>query len=113
MKDSERLRKSDGIDDLDIVGMDFNTPIPVMPERFWTSEKIKAETQLVFHGTPINLNRNIQMIFSLMIYEGELLAAKNDSGDIPELNNWLEEADSKVIVHVEYAVRVQQDQFPI
>ena len=88
--------------------MDFNTPIPVLPERFWTSEKNKAEIQLVFRGTLNNLNRNIEIIFSSMIYEGELLAAKNDSGDIPELNNWLKEADSKVIVHLEYAVCIQQ-----
>ena len=108
MKDSERLRRSDGVEGLDIVGMDCNTPIPVMPERFWTSEKNKENIQLVFRGTHNHLNRNIDMIFSSMIYEGELLAAKNDSGEIPELNNWLEEADSKVIIHVEYALRVQK-----
>ena len=49
------------------------------------------------------------MIMSSMIYEEEMLPSKLFTGEeIPELNNWLEEADSKVIVHVEYAVRVQK-----
>ena len=110
LKDSERLRRSDGIEGLDIIGMAADTPVPIIPEKFWSSEKNKVMIQLLLRNIISCNEYNAEnMIMSSMIYEEEMLPSKLFTGEeIPELNNWLEEADSKVIVHVEYAVRVQK-----
>ena len=106
MKESERLRRSDGVEGLDIIGMAADTPIPIIPEKFWASEKNKVMIQLLLRDTVCNYKYSDKsMILSSMIHEDEVLPAKLCTGEeIPELNNWIEEADSKVIVHVEYAV---------
>ena len=39
-----------------------------------------------------------------------LPAKANGGAEIPELLNWTEEADSRLVLHVEWAVRVKQCQ---
>ena len=85
MKDSERLRRSNGVKGLDIIGMDLDTPIPVMPDRFWASEKNKINTQLLLRDT--QTPPHINFVFSSIIQNGELLNARDGNGDIPELNS--------------------------
>ena len=46
-----------------------------------------------------------------MIEDGELLPAIQANGDphgIPELTQWIEEADDQIIIHVNYSVNVHK-----
>ena len=85
MKDSERIRRSNDVEGLDVIGIDLNTPIPVMSDRFWASEKNKINSQLLLRGTPIP--PNIDFLFSSMINNGELITAKIGDKEITKLNN--------------------------
>ena len=108
LKDSERLRRLDGVEGLDIIEMDGNTPVPVLVDRFWASELNKENIQLLFRNSQSSPDKNIDVIFSSMIIDGELISARSKSENIPKLDNWLEEADFKVIPHIEYALKVQK-----
>jgi hypothetical protein len=49
------------------------------------------------------------IIASSVVSDGEVLPAKANGGEeIPDLLNWIEEADARLVVHVEWAVRVKQ-----
>ena len=86
--------------------MDLDTPIPVMPDRFWASETNKTNTQLLLRDT--QTPPHIDFVFSSIIQNGELLNARVGNQDILEPNNWIEEADNKVVGHIKYAITVQK-----
>ena len=113
VKDPERFRRSEGIEPgLDIVDMIDDTPVPVNTDKFWASSKNKENLQLLHSDICMTDRSNASdIILSSMIVEGECLPAKYCNGkEIPELTNWVEEADSKVVIHVAWAVRVKKCQ---
>ena len=98
-KDSEQILRSNGVEGLDINGRDLDTPIPMISDRLLNSGRNKTNTQLLpcDTQTPCHIN----MILTSILKTGELLKAKRDHGDIPNLNIWIEEADNKVVGHIE------------
>ena len=81
MKNSERLWRSNGVEGLDIFGIDLDTPIPVMPDRFWASERNKTNIQLLLRDT--QTPPYIDFVFSSIIQNVELFNAKVGNEDIP------------------------------
>ena len=102
LKALERLRRgTEG--GVPIVNMTAQTPTPKQPDAFWMCNTNKIQTQQI--SKEIVSQRN--HITSSVIVNGELDPAMMGNTEITELNNWIEEADGKLPVHAEYAIRTQ------
>ena len=106
------MRRIDPTTGINIVGMTRDTPIPQQLDKFWTSQENKQNIQLLVRDTVCNGHyANTTIIASSVVSDDEVLPAKANGGaEIPELLNWTEEADSRLVLHVEWAVRVKQCQ---
>ena len=104
------MRRTDPTTGINIVGMTRDTPIPQQLDKFWSSQENKQNLQLLVRDTVCNGHyANTTIIASSVVSDDEVLPAKANGGaEIPELLNWTEEADSRLVLHVEWAVRVKQ-----
>jgi hypothetical protein len=95
---------------IDIIGMNRNTPIPRQLDKFWTSQENKRNLQhLVRDIVCSRAYGKATIVASSVVSDDKVLAAVASGGEeIPELLNWIEEADARLVVHVEWAVRVKQ-----
>ncbi|KAL8620077.1 hypothetical protein ACOMHN_015359 [Nucella lapillus] len=110
LKEGERMRRRADVTPIDIIGMNANTPIPRQLDKFWASEKNKQNLNLLVRDMVSNrAEGNPVIIASSVICDDEVLPAKAAGGEeIPDLHSWIEEADARLVVHVEWAVRVKQ-----
>ena len=106
------MRRIDPTTGINIVGMTRDTPIPQQLDKFWTSQENKQNCQLLVRDTVCNGHyANTTIIASSVVSDDKLLPPKANGGaEIPELLNWTEESDSRLVLHVEWAVRVKQCQ---
>ena len=106
------MRRIDPTTGINIVGMTRDTPIPQQLDKFWTSQENKQNFQLLVRDTVcIGHYANTTIIASYVVSDDKLLPPKANGGaEIPELLNWTEESDSRLVLHVEWAVRVKQCQ---
>ena len=109
LKEGERLRRRDSTNGIDIIGMNRETPIPQQLDKFWSSQENKRNLQVLVRDSVRNIAySNAAVIASSLVSEDEALPAIVFGGDeIPDLLNWIEEADARLVVHVEWAVRVK------
>jgi hypothetical protein len=110
LKEGERMRRTDSSTGIDIVGMSRDTPIPQQLDKFWASQENKRNLQLLVRDIVCNRTYgNATIIASSLVHDDEALPAIASGGkEIPELLNWIEEADARLVVHVEWAVREKQ-----
>ena len=105
------MRRCDGDKGIDIVDMTAGSPIPQQKDLFWASDNNKINLQKLLREIA-QTRSDTQVIFlSSMIEDGELLPAIQAIGDpdcIPQLTQWIEEADVQIIIHVNYSVNVQK-----
>ena len=110
LKEGERMRRTDPTSGIDIIGMNRDIPIPQQLDKFWASQENKQNLQLL--ARDIVDNRafvNGTIIASSVVSNDEVLSAKSSGGEeIPDLLNWIEEADARLVGHVDWAVRVKQ-----
>ena len=110
LKEGERMRRSDSTSGIDIIGMNKDTPIPKQLDKFWASDENKKNLQMlaqnILHSQDYCGTSTI--ITSSVVLNDEVLPAYVGSGEAQDLWNWIEEADSRLVVHVEWAVRVKQ-----
>ena len=106
------MRRIDPKTGINIVGMTRDTPIPQQLDKFWSSQENKQNLQLLVRDTVCNGHyANTTIIVSSIVSDDQVLPAKANGGaEIPELLNWTEEADGRLVLHVEWAVRVKQCQ---
>ena len=108
-KEGERMRRTDPTTGINIVGMTRDTPIPQQLDKFWSSQETKAESPAVSSGYcrqwTLCQYYNHRQLCCLGWWGAPSKA--NGGADIPELLNWTEEADSRLVLHVEWAVRVK------
>ena len=114
LKDRECMRRTDSTTGIDIIGMNRDTPIPQQLDKFWASQENKRNLQLlvrdiVYKRAYGNATAIATIIASSLVSDDEALPAKSAGGEeIPDLLNWIEEADARLVVHVDWAVRVKQ-----
>ncbi|KAL8619946.1 hypothetical protein ACOMHN_015228 [Nucella lapillus] len=110
LKEGERMRRRADVTPIDIIGMNANTPIPRQLDKFWASEKNKQNLNLLVRDMVSNrAEGNPVIIASSVICDDEVRPAKAAGGEeIPDLHSWIEEADARLVVHVEWAVCVKQ-----
>ena len=104
LKTLERQRRSKGEDGVPIHNMSAQTRTPKQPDAFWQCINNKVQTQQISKELVSQRNQ----VTSSVIVNGELVPAMIGITEIPELNNLIEEADGKLPVHVEYAIRTQK-----
>ena len=109
LKEGERMRRSDPTTGIDIVGMRRDTPIPQQLEKFWASQENKRNLQLLVRDVVRNRPYGDKIVIaSSVVSDDEALPAIASSGEeIPDLLNWIKEADARLVVHVDWAIRVQ------
>ena len=87
--------------------MSESSETPQQKELFWASENNKRNLQKLLRSTALHRPTTPILYLSSMIEDGELLPAIKANGDpdgIPELSEWIEEADEQIILHVNYAI---------
>lgn len=110
LKEGERMRRTDSTIGIDIVGLNRNTPIPQQLDKFWASKENKQNLQLLVRDiVSTRTSDNATIIASSIVSDDEVLSATATGGqEIPNLFSWIEEADARLVVHVEWAVRVHK-----
>ena len=92
-----------------IIYMSRDTPIPQHLNRFWASEENKRNLQLLIMDIVCNELCANPIIKSSVVSDNEALPAiKYGNKEIPELFNWIGEADARVVAHVAWAARIKQ-----
>ena len=107
LKEPERLRRIDGEEGIDLVDMTASSPTPQQKDLFWASESNKRNLQKLLRDIAQNRPDSPAIYLSSMIENGELLPAveaKGDQDGVPELTEWIEEADEQIILHVNYSI---------
>ncbi len=109
LKEGESMRRTDSTTGIDIIGMNRDTPIPQQIDKLWASEENKRNLQLLVRDIVSERSHtNATIIASSVVSGDEVLPAKATGGEeIPDLLNWIEEADARLVVHVEWAVRMK------
>ena len=108
LKEPERLRRSNGLEGIDVVNLSESSPTPKQKELFWASESNKTNLQKLLREMVPKRQCQPFIYISSMIEDGELLPAistKEDQGYIPELTEWVEEADEQIILHVNHSIK--------
>ncbi|KAK3885497.1 hypothetical protein Pcinc_010238 [Petrolisthes cinctipes] len=110
LKERERMRCTDPTTGINIIGMSRDTPIPQQIDKFWASHENKTNLQLLARDIVSHrASSDVTIIGSSTVSDEEVYPANASGGDkIPDLFSWIEEADSRVVVHVDWAVRVKQ-----
>ena len=91
----------------DIICMIEDTPTP--QQTFWASVENKNNLQLLVHNMVNNISEaNPTIIVSYVVCDDKILPAIGPgSKEFPELLSWIEEADNRLIVHVEWPVWIK------
>ncbi|KAL7396930.1 hypothetical protein ABVT39_013826 [Epinephelus coioides] len=109
LKEGERVRRTDSTTGIDIISMNRDTTIPQQLDKFWASEENKRNLQLLVRDMVCNRTcGDATILVSSVVSHDEVLPAKAAGGEFPDLLNWIEEADARLVVHVEWAVCVQE-----
>ena len=110
LKEGERIRCSGPIICITIRCLTRDTPIPQQLDKFCVSLENKRNIQLLLRDSVCNGDSvNTVIIASYVVSVAELLPAKaNDGADISKLVKWTEETGSRLVLHVEWVVRVKQ-----
>ena len=77
-------------------------------EKFWTCSPNKEKLQLLVRKIAVSSLQNLTL--SSMVVNDEIIPSLHKSdqqlSSIEELNCWEEEADSRVIIHIQWSIRM-------
>ena len=108
VKKGERIcRAADCGGEIDVITLSESVPIPKQVEKFWASGKNKQALQILARTVSLRDFKNV--VVSGMVVNEEILQAmaQEDLGtaiNVPELSNWQEEADNRLISHIAWSV---------
>ena len=104
-KSGEWLRRGGG-DALTLSHLEADTPLPRQMDKFWRCSENKMNFQLLSRERALAKSNN--MVVSGIIHNEELLPAKRRINgavvEIQELESWENEADQRLIVHLNWAI---------
>ena len=85
-----------------------DTPILQQTDKFWASVENKNNLQLLVRNMVNNISEaNPKIFVSSVVCIDEIFPAIGPRfKEFPELLSWIEETDNRLIVHVEWAVRI-------
>ena len=98
LKEGERLRRAaDGT--IDIIEIKRDTPLPKQMPQFWALPSNKVKLELLSREMALENISNV--VISGMVVNDEQVSARikqpdSPARDVPELNSWVEEADSRI-----------------
>ncbi|KAH3729320.1 hypothetical protein DPMN_055287 [Dreissena polymorpha] len=102
VKECERLRRGDEATGIAIIDMSRDTPIPQQLYKFWASKENRRNLHLLVRYIVCNDVCANPIIASSVVSDNEALRAiKFGNEVISELLNWIEEANARVVAHVE------------
>ena len=111
IKECERIRRRSSFEPLEFVNLNITTPIPVQMDRFWACGKNKEAIQEISRDFFKSFSSKSQHRIVLSGYvtdsEGVKPCIELYQGNLqmyPDLDSMIEEADSRIIPHVEKAV---------
>ncbi|KAH3840202.1 hypothetical protein DPMN_113647 [Dreissena polymorpha] len=111
LKEGKRLRRGDEATGIALIDMSRDTPIPQQLNKLWASEENNRDLQKLVRDIVCNVVCANPIIASSVVFDNKTLPAiKFGNEVIPELYNWIEEADARVVAHVEWADRIKQCQ---
>ena len=95
---------------INIMCMTRDTPIPQQLDKFRVSLENKRNLHLLARDIVCNGDYvNTVSIARYVVSVDEVLPAKSNGGaDISKPLKWAEETDSRLVMHVEWAIRVKQ-----
>ena len=109
IKDGERLRRAGKHNPIDLMVMEESVPIKYQIEKFWASSINKENLQKIARMVALRDLDNV--VVSGCIVDDEIIQAQGNLDGSPvatELstlsNNWVEEADCRTIIHVDWAL---------
>ena len=114
LKAAERRgRGSDGI--LGLAKIDENTKVPTQMDKFWASSANKVHLQKLFAGSVFEMAKqsNFNIVFSGTVVGEEpqpctAIIEHQEQNDIVPLRSMIEEADSRMILHINWSVTFQK-----
>ena len=111
VKGYERLRRSK-VDSIETLILRYDQQLPVDIDRFWSSNKNKTNLQKAFIKWMINNYNSHKSVYLGGSHDEELamcLHLQNGNAYIvPALNYGHEEADNRIIYHINHAVKVER-----
>ena len=108
LKECERIRRT-AVSPIDIIGMTADTLVPQQQDKFWASSVNKQNLQLLARKIVSELSDTNIMLSSVVIDDEILPTILHEKGSeevvVQQLSNsWIEEADERLIIHVNWAV---------
>lgn len=112
IKDSERNRRQDKAP-IEMNYIQYDTPLPIEMDRFWTSSNNKLKLQMLLHTLAIKhgleVPSAVYVVASCFSGESDGVKCKGviggNSAEMPDLCPDAEEADARIIPHAMHAVR--------
>ena len=108
LKEADRLKRKGDTAGLDIIDMKYDTPTPKQADKFWNSEKSKINILDLACNVILQVNHKYPTCsFSVSgcVIDNESVSAKVGDHLIPELNSYTEEADQRLVYHIDYITR--------
>ena len=109
MKGAERDRGA--WDVLELTKIDSKTKVPTQMEKFWGSSSNKVKLQSFFSETALEIARenNVNIVLSGTVVDDDVQPCKaiinrQEYSDIELLKSSIEEADGRIIPHVNWSV---------
>ena len=106
-------RVSRGHSSLELAKIEKQTPIPQQIEKFWASSNNKVMLQEFAKGAMIDLAKNIakDMVLSGVVVNEDqrpciFVHHDQNTSDIDDLNSDIEEADHRLIPHIEWSLHI-------
>ena len=112
IKECERIRRRSSCETLEFVNLSIDSPLPVQMNRFWASGHNKQAIQEISRIFFKNLSRKspCRIVLSGYVDDSEgvkpcVELCEGNEQACPDLDSEIEEADSRIIPHVEKAAR--------
>ena len=107
IKGCERDRRKGEEEGIELDKINDDVAIPTQIEKFWPVNKDKENLQL--YAQKLALDKIENLILSSMVVDDEIIDAVHKKGTeirkVNELNSWDAEADDRVILHVDWAIK--------